>query len=652
LPDLYISSSFWGYFNGFKLRVLIFPANITFAPQFENSMKTDKNTVIGFVLLGILFFLYFWYSNKQQTALVEMKKKQEDSIARVNAAKLPAADTASLQLDSLKRDSLQKVVMAGDFTAATLGTETLFTVENKLMKITFTNKGGQVKRIELKNYSKPDSTAVILSDKNRLGYAINTGNNQSANTADLYFTGAEPIKQADGNTIVTFTLAAANGQQVIHQYMVYPEAYMIDWNISLTGADKLLSQGALNMKWNLETTQLERSAEYERQMSNICFSEENEFDYISVNTEKQFEKPVQWVSVVQQFFNHTLIAKNGFNTGDVKWQRKTDTTTALATTEASLQMKLPVTASVSVPLQLYYGPSDYEILKKQAPEMDRIVNLGRDMYSFVRPINKYIIMPVFDFFAGFVTNYGWVVLLLTLFIRLVTSPLTYSSYLSGAKMKALRPELDVLRSKFGDDKQGFAMEQMKLFREAGVNPLGGCIPALLQIPIFFALYSFFNANIALRGQSFLWSDDLSSYDVIATLPFSIPLGFGDHISLFTITAVITSFMISIYNMSMTPTQDNPMLKYMPYIFPFILLFIFNRLPSALTWYYTVSNLVTLGLQFVIQNYIINHDQILAKIDQKRKAPKKKSKWQERYEQMMESQKKLQDLKEKNQKRNK
>jgi len=190
---------------------------------------------------------------------------------------------------------------------------------------------------------------------------------------------------------------------------------------------------------------------------------------------------------------------------------------------------------------------------------------------------------------------------------------------------------------------------MKLFREAGVNPLGGCIPALLQIPIFFALYSFFNSNISLRGKEFLWSHDLSSYDSIAQLPFHIP-AFGDHISLFTITAVVTSFLISIYNMSMTPTQDNPALKYMPYIFPFMLLFIFNKLPSALTWYYTVSNVVTLGLQFVIQNYIINHDKILAKIEEKRKAPKTKSKWQERYEQMMESQKKLQDLKDKTQKK--
>ena len=258
-------------------------------------------------------------------------------------------------------------------------------------------------------------------------------------------------------------------------------------------------------------------------------------------------------------------------------------------------------------------------------------------------------MPVFDFFAGFVSNYGWVVLLLTIFIRLVTSPLTYSSYLSSAKMKVLKPELDEIKKKLGDDQQGFAMEQMKLFREAGVNPLGGCIPALLQIPIFFALYSFFNSNISLRGQSFLWSQDLSSYDVIAKLPFNVPMGFGDHISLFTLTAVITSVLISVYNMSMTPTQDNPALKYMPYIFPVMLLFIFNRLPSALTWYYTVSNIVTLILQLIIQKFIINHDKILAEIDVKRKTPKKKSNWQSKYEQMMEAQKKVQDLKDKHKK---
>ena len=316
--------------------------------------------------------------------------------------------------------------------------------------------------------------------------------------------------------------------------------------------------------------------------------------------------------------------------------------------QAQLQNKVNG-AVVNIPLSLYFGPNDFQVLKAQAPEMEKIVNLGRDLYSFVRPINKFIIMPVFDFFAGFVSNYGWVVLLLTIFIRLVTSPLTYSSYLSSAKMKVLKPELDEIKKKLGDDQQGFAMEQMKLFREAGVNPLGGCIPALLQIPIFFALYSFFNSNISLRGQSFLWSQDLSSYDVIAKLPFNVPMGFGDHISLFTLTAVITSVLISVYNMSMTPTQDNPALKYMPYIFPVMLLFIFNRLPSALTWYYTVSNIVTLILQLIIQKFIINHDKILAEIDVKRKTPKKKSNWQSKYEQMMEAQKKVQDLKDKHKK---
>ncbi len=609
-------------------------------------MKTDKNTVIGFVLLGLLFFLYFWYSNKQQNELLVVKQRQEDSLRRVSAANIKPQDTVTARIDSLKRDSAVRVSTAGDFTTAANGTEQLLSVENKVMKITFTSKGARIKSVELKNYkSAVNGKPVILSEKDQLGYSVNTSANQSSQTTNLFFTALPPVLQADGTQVIGFTLTASGGQQITHQYIIKPDAYMIDWNLGMTGADKLLSQGVLNVQWKAETFQLEKTAEYERQMSNICFSEGNEFDYISAKSERIFEKPIQWVSVVQQFFNTTLIAKNSFNSGQVQWIRKTDSSNALATTDVTLQIKMAAASAVNVPFQLYFGPSDYAILKKQAPEMDKIVNLGRDMYSFVRPINKYIIMSVFDFFAGFVKNYGWVVLLLTLFIRLVTAPLTYSSYLSGAKMKVLRPELDILKKKFGTDQQGFAMEQMKLFREAGVNPLGGCIPALLQIPIFFALYSFFNSNIALRGQAFLWTNDLSSYDSIAHLPFNIP-AFGDHISLFTITAVITSFLISIYNMSMTPTQDNPALKYMPYIFPFMLLFIFNKLPSALTWYYTVSNIITLGLQFVIQNYIINHDKILAKIDEKRKTPKKKSKWQERYDQMMDSQKKIQDLKSK------
>jgi YidC/Oxa1 family membrane protein insertase len=223
----------------------------------------------------------------------------------------------------------------------------------------------------------------------------------------------------------------------------------------------------------------------------------------------------------------------------------------------------------------------------------------------------------------------------------------YGSYVSGAKMKILRPELDELKKKFGSDQQGFAMAQMKFNKEAGVNMLGGCLPMLLQIPIFFALYNFFNTNIAVRGQSFLWSKDLSVYDSIAS--WHTPIFGVDHISLFTLTAVLSSFFISIYNMSNTPTQDNPAMKYMPYIFPFLMFFFFNNLPSALTWYYTVSNTITLLLQIVIQKYIINHDKLIADIEQRRKNPKVvvKSKWQEKLEQMQEAQKNVQAMKAKN-----
>ncbi len=613
-------------------------------------MNTDKNTIIGFVLLGILFFGFFWYNNKMAQASIEIEKRAKDSIARVEEAKITPEMRAKAIQDSVRRDSVNQITKVGGFSKA-LGNEKLDTVENEVMKVVFSNKGGRIKYVHLKNYKSFDSSLVKLgSEKDELGYKVNTGNNVATSTNELFFQEAAIEKNTDGSFAVTYILQDSAGKSIQHKYTIKPQEYLINWDITLNGAQQLINNNALNINWHAQTMQHERSAVYEKQqMSNICFLENNEFDYIMTKTEHKFEKSTQWMSVVQQFFNTTLIAKNNFTTGNVTWARSTsDSSKVLANIEAAFQVNVPAASTVTIPFQLYYGPNDYKILKKQAPEMDRIVNLGRDMYSFVRPINQYIIMPVFNFFAGFISNYGWVILLLTLFIRLVTAPLTYSSYLSGAKMKVLRPELDDLKKKLGADQQGFAMEQMKLFREAGVNPLGGCIPALLQIPIFFALYSFFNSNIALRGQAFLWSHDLSSYDTIFTWKTEI-WAIGNHVSLFTITAVLTSFLISIYNMSMTPTQDNPALKYMPYIFPFILFFVFNKLPSALTWYYTVSNLITLGLQFVIQNYIIDHSKILAKIDEKRKAPKKTSKWQEKYSQMMESQKKLQDMKNKNKK---
>ncbi len=607
-------------------------------------MGMDRNTVIGFVLLGLLLFTYLFTATKNNQQLEKQRLQQADSLALVKKMQETLHE---------KQDSVKIKVESGDsltgFNKAIGGSEKLLTVENDLLKIVFSNKGGQPKEVVLKHFKLYDSSLVQLVDSslsNRLSYPINTGVNQTAQIADLYFNEASVEKSADGTQTITYSLPAPSGESIEHQFVLHPNSYLIDWNLTATSANQLFSQNNLNLDWHSEMKKTQTYVYYEKRLTNICFSTDNDFDYISSKTEKTFEKPVQWVAVVQQFFNRTLIAKNNFEGGEIHWLREaSDTSSLLGSADVRLQAKLPGNAS-TLNFQWYFGPNDYYILKKTGSHMDRIVDLGRDMYSFVRPINTYIIMPVFNFFRNLVSSYGIVILLLTLFIRLLTSPLVYSSYLSGAKMKALRPEIEVIRKKVNGDQQQLGVEQMKLFREAGVNPLGGCIPALLQIPIFFALFSFFNSNVALRGQPFLWAHDLSIYDVVVKMGFTIP-AYGDHISLFATLAVITSFLISLYGMSMTPDQSNPAMKYMPYIMPVMLLLFFNRLPAALTWYYTVSNLITLILQFVIQNYIIDHDKILAKLQANRTKPKTKPKWQERFEQMQETQKKIQQSKGKN-----
>lgn len=610
-------------------------------------MNFDRNTIIGFVVLGLLFFGYFYFTTQDQKAY-EMEKAKADSIANINK---PKADTAALQVLQEKLDSTKIVTTAGGFNQAAAGNEELVSLENELMKVVFTSKGGQPAYIELKKFKDQQGNLVRLAstDFDKIDYPINTGVNNSAQIASLNFTAGEVQTGSDGNKQISFSLQSADsaGPGIVHHYVVKPNDYMIDFNIQLNGANTLLTNGALNFNWSARAKQLERDLSYEKTNSQVGFNEAGEFDYygISNRNEQEFEKDLKWVAVKQQFFNTAFISKNGFESGMMKWVVPEDSGLVVEA-NASLQYKVDGGAGTSlIPLQLYYGPNDYKILKSYNYELENLVNLGQGMFAFVKYINRWIVLPVFDMIKGFVSSYGIVILLLTILIRLVISPLTYKSYLSGAKMKVLRPEIAKLKEKYGNDQQQISMEQMKLFREAGVNPLGGCIPALLQIPIFFALYSFFSSHVALRGESFLWAKDLSTYDSILDLGFTIPL-YGDHISLFTITATITSLLISIYSMSMTPDQNNPVLKYMPYFFPVILLFVFNSLPSALTWYYTVSNLITLILQFIIQNYIIDEKKILAKIEINRKKPKSKSKWQERMEQAQEQQKKLKEMQKK------
>jgi len=617
-------------------------------------MNFDRNTVLGFIILAALFIGYLIYNNKGQEAL---RKQNEEKQKRDLAIKDSIDNLNKPVQDSLNKitDSTLKVAKAGSFQDAANDTEQIVAVENDVIKVAFTNKGGQPKWVELKNFKNQDSSLVKLagSDFDKISYVINTGNNKTDQTDDLYFQPAEIAKNPDGSTTVTFRLRSkdsTSSASIIHQFILKKNDYMLDFNVQINGADKLLSQGVMNLTWQYSAAQQESSFSYEKQNTQVGYVTDNEFDYhtITKRTDKNFDKPTKWIGVRQRFFFGGLVAKNNFSSGTMEWTFPEEQQKKIVQSTSNMKVPVPIASSVQVGFSIYYGPSDYHILKKYDMKFEKLVNLGQGMYAFVRPLNRFVIMPIFDFMKKF-GSYGLAIALLTIFIRLIISPLTYSSYLSGAKMKVLRPEIAALKAKYGSDQQQMSVEQMKLFREAGVNPLGGCIPALLQIPIFFALFSFFSSEVGLRGASFLWANDLSAPDKVIHFG-NIPLinsVLGDHISLFTITAVITSFLISLYSMSMTPDQSNPVLKYMPYIFPVFLLFIFNRLPSALTWYYTVSNIITLTLQFVIQNYIIDHNKILAKMAENRKKPKPQSKWQERMQQMQEQQKKLKEAQQKN-----
>ena len=611
----------------------------------------DRNTMIGFGLIGVLLITMFVINSRSRLAYEGEKKRVEDSIAALKPKPVTVPrdttlpDTPRLQQQPNDLQAINQV-------------EEILNVQNDVLNISFTNKGGQPNKVTLKKFEQHSGGNVVLQegDFNKISYSVIAGPNKVEQSADLFFKSEGVTKNADGSQTVRFVAADSTGKKLTHEYIIRPGDYMIDFNINAEGAPGLFTQNTFNLSWQTEAKQVERDHKYELTQTQFCFVEDKDYDFETMHQadDIKLNKGVDWLSLKQQFFITALVAKNKFSSANVSWVVPQDSSRFLARATSNAIINLPSANTVAVPLQLYYGPSDYTILKGYNNQMEEIVPYGSGIFAFVKYINRHFLLPVFDFLRNNVASMGIVILLLTLLIRLITSPILYKSYLSGAKMKVLKPEVDELKAKYTDksgqlDQQAFGMEQMKLWRSAGVSPLGGCLPALLQIPIFMSLYFFFQSNIALRGKNFLWAEDLAQYDSIATLPFSIPF-YGDHVSLFTITATITSLIISLYSMSQMQDNSNPVMKYMPYIFPVLLIFVFNSLPSALTWYYTVSNTITLILQVIIQKYIIDHDKIMAQITENRKKPVKKSKLQERVEAMQEAQKKLQDTKSKSAKK--
>ena len=571
----------------------------------------DKNTIIGFGLLMVLLIGYVVYNQNAESKLHQ--QKIADSIANVKLN--PPAPI--VKVDS----TAPHAVIDSALLAAP---EQFFVLENEDLKLDITNKGGFIKKAELKKFKTQRGTPLILfdGDKNFIDFGFKSTSGSMVHTKAQDFV----AEYGSEKRSLTFT---NNDFSIV--YSLAPKGYMLDMKATPKTADKSQS---IVMDWNSESIMTEIDPTNQHLYTQVCYNLESEgYDHFTIKEkeEKEFKNTVKWLSFKQLYFNTTLITDNKL-ISSAKITAAPSTADTAKHTLSDFAASMTMQPESTFNLSMFIGPNDYKLLKSFNKDLEEIIPLSYGIFGFIKYINKWIIIPIFNVLSGFFSNYGIVILLLTFIIRLLLSPFTYKSYVSSAKMKALKPEIDELKAKFGDDQQAFGTEQMKLYRQAGVNPLGGCLPALLQLPVFFALLSFFPNAIELRQSGFLWVKDFSTYDSILDLPFTIPF-YGNHVSLFTILFVITSLLMAMYSMNMAGDQSNPMMKYLPFIMPVMFLGIFNKLPASLTYYYFVSNAITLGLQFVIQNYIIDPDKIHAQIQAKKKETPKESKLMQKMAEM-------------------
>ena len=609
--------------------------------------KFDFNSLIGFVLLGAIM-LWWMYSNqptpeeqaaKEKAAEIENVETKE---ATTNAATFNNTTQTTLQAtDSL---SLVKAKgQLGDFgySATVLEGETV--LENNVLRLVISNKGGQIKEALIKNYVTYDSLPLYIVKDQNASFNINfgTSENRILNTKDLMF---EPTISSDGSKeVLSMKLKVSDSRFLEYRYEMSPDEYMVDFNIRSQGlSTSLNSAQQITLDWSLDGFSHEKSIRYENQQTEMYYEKGDEdIDYLSVGGEDDAEESdVNWVAFKQHFFSAILISDKAFDNAKL--------TSVTLSKDEEIDTVFTKAFALKTPLALdggefnynmnwYIGPNDYQILKKYDRNLKEIVNLGWGIFGY---INRLVFIPVFNFLQGFIGNYGLIIILLTIVVRIIMSPLVYKSYLSSAKMKVLKPEMEEINKRLPGKENAMKRQQetMAVQSKAGVSPLSGCIPALLQMPVFFALFRFFPSNIDLRQKGFLWADDLSSYDSVFELPFHIPM-YGSHISLFPILASVAIFfymrMSQSQQMGMQqPTQEGmpdmqKMMKMMMYLSPVMMLIFFNMYASSLSLYYFVSNLLTITIMLVIKHYIIDEEKIHAKIEENKKKPKKEGKFRKR-----------------------
>jgi YidC/Oxa1 family membrane protein insertase len=598
----------------------------------------DKNSAIGFGLLIALLIGYFTYNNYSQKKFHEQQRADSVAYAKTHPRPAAAPGVATVATDTTAdavNDSLRRLMPP-----AYNGTAQELVLENNKLALTINTKGAFPSAARLKEFVTYGKEPLYLfrGAANSMSLVL-PANNGATSTADLFFT---PVQRTEpnGDKSIELTADMGNGKKVSVTYSLPADGYMLQYNIRLSG----MTGGTLPLTWNLQGMSTEKDVANERTATQIYYRfRDNDNDYFTVNEDKTkiLDQSVAWLGYRQLYFSTALVAGDGFNKVNIRTNTKLPETNIVS--RSAFTFDLPVTAGSDQQFKLrwYIGPNDYKTLKSYNIGLEDMVPYGYGIFAFVKYINKWFLLPLFTFLSSAVGNYAVVLVLMTLIIRLLLSFFTYKSYLSSAKMRVLKPELDELRVQCGDDKQKFSMEQMKLYRTAGVNPLGGCLPMLFQIPILLSLYYFIPTALQLRQQSFLWAKDLSTYDSIASWSAHIPIlssVYGNHISLFTLLMTASSLFLAIYNRNMTPQDpNNPMMKWMPFIFPIFLMGFFNKMAAALTFYYFVSNLMSIVQQFVIQKFFIDEKKVHAQIQENKNKPPTTSKWAERIAEMQKAQ---------------
>ena len=603
--------------------------------------KFDLNSFIGMLLLGGI--LLWWMSTRKPEVTPETTTKTEQ-VSENSATQNNLTETPILN------DSLQQIALKNRLGAFAYGASTskdgITAIENDLVKLTIDNKGGQITEALIKNFKTYDSLPLYLVKDKNASFNINFGttDNRILNTKDLLFT---PTLTKNGNSqILSMKLKVSETQFLEYRYEIKKGDYRVGFSVRSQGLSNVInSSQQINLDWNLKGFRHEKSLKTENMYSYYYYKADDEVEYLQMNDD-EVASDINWVAYKQHFFSSILSSDTPFNGASLKSvDFAGEEKDSVFTKTYSLKTPLALTnGELNYNMEWFYGPTDYNLLKSyEGTSLDEIADLGWGIFGF---LNRTVFHPVFNLLKGFIGNYGLIIIFMTIVVRIIMSPVLYKSYLSSAKMKVIRPEMEEINKKFPGKENAMKRQQeiMAVQRKAGVSMMSGCIPALLQMPVFFALFKFFPTNIEFRQKSFLWANDLSSYDMIYQLPFSIPF-YGDHVSLFPILASVAIFFYMKMNQSQqanmqAPTQEgmpdmSKMMKYMIYFSPIMMLFFFNNYASGLSLYYFISNLLTIVIMLVIKNFVIDEAKIHAKIEENKKKPQKaKSKFRERLDSAM------------------